>query len=78
MVYVVSIRIEAAKNLLTSSDITISEIASLVGYDNSLYFSRLFTKHTGTSPTAYRNAHIKSRKSENELFNRVDSSKGKD
>lgn len=78
MQYIVSIRIEAAKNLLTSSDITISEIASLVGYDNSLYFSRLFTKHTGMSPTAYRKAHIKSRKSENELFNRVDSSKGKD
>jgi len=45
-----------AQSLLESTEYNISEIAEAVGYDNPLYFSRLFHKHIGVSPTVYRKA----------------------
>ena len=48
------LRIENAKNLLTSTDLTVSEISELVGFGDSLYFSRIFKSKTGLSPTEYR------------------------
>lgn len=59
MQYVLSLRISAAKNYLDTTDKNVNEIAYAVGYDNPLYFSRLFRKYTGLSPSEYRkqNAH---------------------
>ena len=57
MQYIISIRIHNACNLLLSTDYNITEIASLVGYDNPLYFSRLFHKLQGLSPSDYRKFH---------------------
>lgn len=54
MQYITSIRIAKAKSLLESTDYNIGEIASIVGYDNPLYFSRIFKKLTGNSPARYR------------------------
>lgn len=54
MAYIVSIRIVNAQNLLETTSYNVNEIASIVGYDNPLYFSRLFKKQTGLSPTDYR------------------------
>ncbi len=53
--YLLDIRLSNAKSLLKNADYTISEISSIVGYDNPLYFSRLFHKHVGMSPREYRN-----------------------
>ncbi|MDO6693113.1 AraC family transcriptional regulator [Aliiglaciecola sp. 3_MG-2023] len=47
-------KVEYASYLLETSELAIQGIASRVGYDDSLYFSRLFKKHTGLSPSAYR------------------------
>ena len=55
MQYILQLRISTAKNLLESSTKNISEIADAIGYDNPLYFSRLFTKYVGVSPKEYRN-----------------------
>ena len=52
--YLISLRISAAQSLLETSDHNITEIAELVGYDNPLYFSRLFRKQTGMSPSDFR------------------------
>ena len=52
--YITSIRINKAKDLLKNTDFTIQEIGSLVGYENPLYFSRIFRKQTGRSPSCYR------------------------
>lgn len=54
MQYVLSIRIANAQNLLKTTNYNISEIAAIVGYDNPLYFSRIFKKQTGLSPKEYR------------------------
>lgn len=52
--YLLDIRLANAKNLLESTNYSIGEVAFLVGYDNALYFSRLFHKHVGMSPKEYR------------------------
>ena len=57
MQYILSVRIANAQSLLESSEYTVSEIASIVGCDNPLYFSRLFKKQTGLSPMEYRKKH---------------------
>ena len=54
MQYIVSLRINNAQVLLESTSYTISEIAEIVGYENQLYFSRLFHKQKGCSPSQYR------------------------
>ncbi len=54
MQYIVSIRITNAQMLLETTQYSIAEIAGIVGYDNPLYFSRLFHKQKGFSPSQYR------------------------
>lgn len=54
MQYVLTIRIANAKSLLETTSYNVTEIAEIVGYDNPLYFSRLFKKQTGMSPSEYR------------------------
>lgn len=42
------------KRMLTDKQLAVNEIASAVGYDDYSYFSRVFKKQTGISPTAFR------------------------
>ena len=53
--FILKLRLSNAQNLLENSNLTIAEIASAVGYESPLYFSRLFHKHIGVSPSEYRN-----------------------
>lgn len=46
--------ISESKLLLTSSNKNISQIASLLGFNDQYYFSRFFKKHTGLNPSAYK------------------------
>jgi AraC-like DNA-binding protein len=52
--YLTMIRINKAKDLILSNKYTISEISEKVGYPYVCYFSRIFKKHTGVAPTAYK------------------------
>ena len=54
MQYIVSIRITNAQVLLETTDYNVTEIGNIVGYDNPLYFSRIFKKQKGVSPSEYR------------------------
>lgn len=54
--YLINIRLNKAKELLITSEYTINEIAEIVGYEDALYFSRLFKKRIGMSPTQYKNS----------------------
>lgn len=56
--YVTRKRIEKACELLVSSDRRISDISELVGYENQRYFSQVFRKSTGLTPSEYRVAHL--------------------
>lgn len=47
--YLTSVRIRRARELLETTDYTVSEIGHWVGYDNPLYFSRIFKKQTGVA-----------------------------
>lgn len=53
--YLIRKRIEVARDLLLNTTDTVTEVARQTGYDNPLYFSTLFKKYAGMSPTAYRN-----------------------
>ena len=54
MKYILSLRISAAKEYLEKTNKNITEISNSVGYDNPLYFSRVFKKYTSLSPTEYK------------------------
>ena len=54
MQYILTIRINNAVSLLETTDYNVTEISTLVGYDNPLYFSRIFKKQKGVSPSDYR------------------------
>ncbi|HJA64989.1 MAG TPA: response regulator [Candidatus Mediterraneibacter cottocaccae] len=53
-----SSRIEYACHLLKTENLLISEIACRLGYENTYYFSKVFRKYMGMSPTDYQK-HIK-------------------
>ncbi len=52
--YVMNMRIEKAKELLTTTDMKMYEIAETVGYHDYAYFSQIFKRHTGTTLSTYR------------------------
>ena len=54
MQYILSLRMTNAQYLLEQTSSNVTKIAMIVGYDNPLYFSRLFKKHFGLSPAQYR------------------------
>ena len=56
--YVVKKRIELAKEIIDrAGDLKIKEISERVGYNDSLYFSRVFKVQTGYSPREYANRY---------------------
>lgn len=53
--YVISQRIEAAKNLLMYSDSDIGIIATYVGFCSQSHLGKMFRSHTGMTPLTFRN-----------------------
>ena len=53
--YLMNYRIRKAKELMTSSDTSITFVAEKVGFYDLAHFSKSFKKHTGTSPSDYKN-----------------------
>ena len=54
MAYFTKMKINKACNFLENSDLKINQIATLLGYTDPLYFSRVFTKIIGIPPSEYR------------------------
>ena len=52
--YVTHLRLEYAKELLITGRYTVSEIASMCGFENVYYFSSVFKKNIGISPKSYK------------------------
>ncbi|MFC5652052.1 response regulator [Paenibacillus solisilvae] len=54
--YLTRVRMEKAKSMVIEKKLLIAEIAERVGYRNVPYFTTLFRKHTGRSPTEFYRA----------------------
>ena len=54
MVYITRLRVEKAKEFMANKEVSLTEIAFMVGYDDYTYFSRVFRKVEGKSPRDYR------------------------
>jgi len=52
--YLLFLRMQQARDMLRRTDKPIQQIAREVGYDDPYYFSKLFKKTSGTTPTKYR------------------------
>ncbi len=52
--YLIRRRLDTAKKILLTTDLSIHEISSKVGYDNVNHFINLFKKDTGLTPGAFR------------------------
>ena len=57
--FINTIRINKAKELIISQDLTFSEISYLVGYNDVAYFNRIFKKNTGKTPTEFKNESVR-------------------
>jgi two-component system response regulator YesN len=56
--YLTQIRIDRAQHLLAETDRTVAEICFELGIQSPTYFTRLFRRMTGTSPSQYRHAAL--------------------
>ncbi len=52
--YINKFRMEKAITLITSTDMSFTEIAEKVGFTTSRYFSTAFKQYTGETPTQYK------------------------
>lgn len=52
--YLMSLRIRKAKELLSTTTLTVGEVAACCGFDSAYYFSRLFKEKTRQGPSRYR------------------------
>ena len=48
-------RMDRARSLVSSGGYTIAQIAYMTGFNDTHYFSKVFKKETGLTPTVYRN-----------------------
>lgn len=54
--YITKIRLEKAKSLIESTDLTIAEISEMTGFSTQSYFSTAFKNYTGKTPSQYKAA----------------------
>lgn len=52
--YLLNLRLDLAKVMLTNTELPINEISSRVGYPDANYFAKLFKNMTGRTPSQYR------------------------
>ena len=52
--YILSVKIDTAKNMLEKSDYSVSEIAFSLGFSSQSAFTAAFKKLTGETPARYR------------------------
>lgn len=56
--YLIHVRLEEAKSLLTNSTLPIAKIAELVGFSSQSYFSKMFKRETRINPSHFRKQNL--------------------
>ena len=56
--YMIDCRIREGKRLLADTDLSLSQIAGILGFSSPSYFSQSFRKAEGISPAEYRKANL--------------------
>lgn len=56
--YITEYRIEKSKILLRDMKLNVSDIGSMIGYSNTGYFTKLFKKITGVTPSEFRERSV--------------------
>lgn len=59
--YLIEKRIQESMNLIENTNYSISEIASIVGFNSQSYYSQVFKRKTGVTPAEHRKKHRKTR-----------------
>ena len=54
MEYFIQLKIQGAKRLLRESDLSVMEISYRLGFDSANYFTKVFKRYTGLTPSAYK------------------------
>jgi AraC-like DNA-binding protein len=57
----VEARLARAQDLLLNSDMSVSEVAAQTGFSSSSYFSRIFRRRVGLTPTDYQHGRVRER-----------------
>ena len=57
--YIRKLRIEKAIDLMGQNSYSLTEIAYLTGFSDQSHFTRIFKKHTGQNPSAYKKKILK-------------------
>jgi AraC family transcriptional regulator len=52
--YLIEVRIERAKSLLAGNEMPLAQVSLSAGFSSQSHFTRLFRRHTGTTPKSYR------------------------
>jgi two-component system response regulator YesN len=52
--YILQMLMQKSKELMLDENLTVQEVARLMGYEDPYYFHRIFKKHTGQTPLEYR------------------------
>lgn len=55
--YQTRLRIRSCEAMLSATRLSVSDIGRMAGYEDPLYFSRIFKKYTGLSPREFRQQH---------------------
>jgi two-component system response regulator YesN len=55
--YITEQKIAKAKRMLTEDNLKVYEVADALGFESAFYFSKVFKKVTGISPSEYLNEH---------------------
>ena len=53
--YILNVRVQKSKYLLSQAELTIAEIAYKVGFASPAYFSTVFKSKTGVTPKEFKN-----------------------
>ena len=56
--YIIQRKIEYAKSLLSTGSFSVSDVSSICNFSDVYYFSKVFKKHTGISPSKYKDEKL--------------------